>query len=722
VATRQTSSSRVTKASNGAALATLENPRNAINDAGTIWGSASNTRQPSNFTSPTKQKGSGWLFESKGHDLESSSSLLAGSAPEFEPFGKENQQMKSRPLRLSGDTLLYDSQFAPSLRSTGPSQLPAPDRTLRNGVGYNSTLPGRTDSVNHISSNYPSKTTLHGLGMDTSSTNCNLSGRASHDTTSPTSTRFARQANGYLERTVGSIDKTSGNFRNSEVNKKPISYSKFQYASADLDRGVYVVQDDVAPEILAGAYEGGNIYDASTYYDQEAGAKQSQHWDQTYTGLDGRSRLEFLVQGHNVPSNGYHSASLTPTSGTESQIESGATSRTSHHDLAMAGQLGGTDDYAAYVSNGVVVPLSMVRSYGMQMSPHAQGYPYYGYPGYGLTHGPLRQLPPVRSALLEEFRLHRTTKRYELRDIFDHVVEFSGDQHGSRFIQTKLENANSDDKEQIFKEIQSNSLQLMTDLFGNYVIQKLFEHGNQSQKRALADSMRGHVAALSVQMYGCRVVQKALEYVLTDQQASIVKELDGPQKHIIKVIKDQNGNHVVQKAIERVPAEHIQFIVEAHRDDVVKLATHTYGCRVIQRILEYCTPAAKRIILDEVLVCLPPLITDAFGNYVVQHVIQKGEPSDRRRVVETILQQLLVYSKHKFASNVVEMCLDHADEDQRSRMVSKLIGVNAETGQTAVLSLLRDQYGNYVIRKSHAFACAPNSCRQRHVHKQECDC
>jgi len=32
---------------------------------------------------------------------------------------------------------------------------------------------------------------------------------------------------------------------------------------------------------------------------------------------------------------------------------------------------------------------------------------------------------------------------------------------------------------------------------------------------------------LSMQMYGCRVVQKAFEYVLTDQQASLVKELDG---------------------------------------------------------------------------------------------------------------------------------------------------------------------------------------------------
>lgn len=87
-------------------------------------------------------------------------------------------------------------------------------------------------------------------------------------------------------------------------------------------------------------------------------------------------------------------------------------------------------------------------------------------------------------------------------------MEFSGDQHGSRFIQQKLETANSDEKEQIFRELRPNSLQLMADVFGNYVIQKFFEHGTQQQKTILADQMKSHILNLSLQMYGCRVVQK----------------------------------------------------------------------------------------------------------------------------------------------------------------------------------------------------------------------
>lgn len=87
-------------------------------------------------------------------------------------------------------------------------------------------------------------------------------------------------------------------------------------------------------------------------------------------------------------------------------------------------------------------------------------------------------------------------------------MEFSGDQYGARFIQRELETANSDEKEQVYRELMTNTVQLMTDVFGNYVIQKFFGHGNQSQKRGLANQMKGHVVVLSCQMYGCRVVQK----------------------------------------------------------------------------------------------------------------------------------------------------------------------------------------------------------------------
>ena len=65
---------------------------------------------------------------------------------------------------------------------------------------------------------------------------------------------------------------------------------------------------------------------------------------------------------------------------------------------------------------------------------------------------------------------------------------------------------------------------------------------------------------LALQMYGCRVIQKALEYVEEKYQHEILGEMEG---QVLKCVKDQNGNHVIQKVIERVEPDRIQFIIDA---------------------------------------------------------------------------------------------------------------------------------------------------------------
>lgn len=52
-------------------------------------------------------------------------------------------------------------------------------------------------------------------------------------------------------------------------------------------------------------------------------------------------------------------------------------------------------------------------------------------------------------------------------------ISGSADQHGSRFIQQKLETASPEEKAMVFQEVLPRALTLMTDVFGNYVIQKV---------------------------------------------------------------------------------------------------------------------------------------------------------------------------------------------------------------------------------------------------------
>ncbi|NP_001153694.1 pumilio homolog 2 isoform X11 [Mus musculus] len=303
-------------------------------------------------------------------------------------------------------------------------------------------------------------------------------------------------------------------------------------------------------------------------------------------------------------------------------------------------------------------------------------------------------MPSGRSRLLEDFRNNRFPN-LQLRDLIGHIVEFSQDQHGSRFIQQKLERATPAERQIVFNEILQAAYQLMTDVFGNYVIQKFFEFGSLDQKLALATRIRGHVLPLALQMYGCRVIQKALESISSDQQSEMVKELDG---HVLKCVKDQNGNHVVQKCIECVQPQSLQFIIDAFKGQVFVLSTHPYGCRVIQRILEHCTAEQTLPILEELHQHTEQLVQDQYGNYVIQHVLEHGRPEDKSKIVSEIRGKVLALSQHKFASNVVEKCVTHASRAERALLIDEVCCQN-DGPHSALYTMMKDQYANYVVQK-----------------------
>ncbi|KAJ9684307.1 hypothetical protein PVL29_016676 [Vitis rotundifolia] len=298
------------------------------------------------------------------------------------------------------------------------------------------------------------------------------------------------------------------------------------------------------------------------------------------------------------------------------------------------------------------------------------------------------------SSLLDEFKSNKT-KCFELSEISGHVVEFSADQYGSRFIQQKLETATTEEKDMVFHEIMPQALSLMTDVFGNYVIQKFFEHGTASQIRELADQLTGHVLTLSLQMYGCRVIQKAIEVVDLDQQTKMVMELDG---NVMRCVRDQNGNHVIQKCIECIPQDSIQFIISTFYDQVVTLSTHPYGCRVIQRVLEHChDPKTQRIMMDEILQSVRMLAQDQYGNYVVQHVLEHGKPHERSSIINELAGQIVQMSQQKFASNVVEKCLTFGAPSERQILVNEMLGSTDEN--EPLQAMMKDQFANYVVQK-----------------------
>uniref|UniRef100_A0A1J3JGI3 Pumilio-like protein 1 n=2 Tax=Noccaea caerulescens TaxID=107243 RepID=A0A1J3JGI3_NOCCA len=343
------------------------------------------------------------------------------------------------------------------------------------------------------------------------------------------------------------------------------------------------------------------------------------------------------------------------------------------------------------IQNPLMAPCSPMRRGEVNMRyPSATR----NYPGgvMGYMDGSLDE--SFGSSLLEEFKSNKT-RGFELSEIASHVVEFSADQYGSRFIQQKLETATTDEKNMVYEEIMPEALALMTDVFGNYVIQKFFEHGLPSQRRELAEKLFNNVLPLSLQMYGCRVIQKAIEVVDLDQKIKMVKELDG---HVMRCVRDQNGNHVVQKCIECVPEENIEFIISTFFGQVVTLSTHPYGCRVIQRVLEHChDPDTQSKVMEEIMSTVSMLAQDQYGNYVIQHVLEHGKPDERTVIIKELAGKIVLMSQQKFASNVVEKCLTFGGPEERELLVNEMLGTTDEN--EPLQAMMKDQFANYVVQK-----------------------
>jgi len=54
----------------------------------------------------------------------------------------------------------------------------------------------------------------------------------------------------------------------------------------------------------------------------------------------------------------------------------------------------------------------------------------------------------------------------------------------------------------------------------------------------------------------------------------------------LELSKDINGNHILQKLINTVESQKINFIYELTNENILEIATDKHGCCVLQRLIE----------------------------------------------------------------------------------------------------------------------------------------
>ncbi|CAK9013811.1 unnamed protein product [Durusdinium trenchii] len=281
--------------------------------------------------------------------------------------------------------------------------------------------------------------------------------------------------------------------------------------------------------------------------------------------------------------------------------------------------------------------------------------------------------------------------KLSFQEVLPHLLEFAQDQHGSRFLQGKLDEASPEERQQAFSVIcaddaNPDAVSLAKDVSGNFVVQKLFDIGTQEQKKKLAEKLQPEVASLSKDNYGCRVVQKAIGAVSKDLQVMLASSL---QSNVTDCITNMHGNHVVQKCIEQMPPDSVSFIIHAVQSDTAALASHIYGCRVIQRLLEHCASGQLTEMLDRILSNIEVLSKNQFGNYVVQHMLEHGRIQDKERIIDVV-------EKCFEASTIGE----HAKEleGKRAQLVDAVLGQPGDVN-SPLCEMMTHRYGNYVVQR-----------------------
>lgn len=276
------------------------------------------------------------------------------------------------------------------------------------------------------------------------------------------------------------------------------------------------------------------------------------------------------------------------------------------------------------------------------------------------------------------------------------IYDLCKDQHGCRYLQKKLEERNPDQVHMIWAETNQHVIELMTDPFGNYLCQKLLEFCNDDERTVLIQNASQDMVRIALNQHGTRALQKMIEYVSLPQQVHII--IEALRFRVVELIQDLNGNHVIQKCLNKLTAIDAQFIFDAVGNNCVEVGTHRHGCCVLQRCIDHATGDQKLWLIQRITEHARILVQDPFGNYVVQYIIDLNEPTFTEPIVGTFQGCIGQLSRHKFSSNVIEKCLRCAQPVSRDMIVEELL-VPQEMER-----LLRDSFANYVIQTALEYA------------------
>ncbi|KAL5352769.1 hypothetical protein ACLOAV_002717 [Pseudogymnoascus australis] len=347
------------------------------------------------------------------------------------------------------------------------------------------------------------------------------------------------------------------------------------------------------------------------------------------------------------------------------------------------------------------MPMMTMAMQNMQLAQ--QAYPQSAYGDYGVP--PVYQNNAPRDSQARVIQQRRQNDGEAMNRFANVALESLGgeiyslckDQHGCRFLQKKLEERNAEQIHMIWLETNQHVVELMTDPFGNYLCQKLLEFCNDEERTVLIENASQDLVRIALNQHGTRALQKMIEFISTAGQIQTI--IEALRYQVVELIQDLNGNHVIQKCLNKLSPLDAQFIFDAVGRHCVDVGTHRHGCCVLQRCIDHASGEQKAWLIRQISNNAFTLVQDPFGNYVVQYILDLNEPVFTEPLVAMFAGRVGQLSRQKFSSNVIEKCLRCAQEPSKDMLIEEMLATPADLER-----LLRDSFANYVVQTALDYA------------------
>lgn len=201
-------------------------------------------------------------------------------------------------------------------------------------------------------------------------------------------------------------------------------------------------------------------------------------------------------------------------------------------------------------------------------------------------------LPNTHNTSINQERSFTPFSELTDSELLNNAANMAKHQKGCRFLQDKIDDNSPFANAFITPSFLESVPTLAKDTFGNYFIQKLISYLTPENLSLFLDRIDEEFENIAINCYGTRSIQKLIECISSNKN-SLEKFNRMFLRTLMTIIKDSNGNHIVQRYFNLIKYPDNIEAFDVIMYNLIEIATDKNGCCVIQKCIDYVSNEMK---------------------------------------------------------------------------------------------------------------------------------